>query len=193
MPFLHFLIRSGGGRNSSLLSPLEAGETSAGASFFAPLRSDGRLHPHYRFHFSIYLGEGTFLEDGHKKVLFTGVGAAPNAKRSDDLVLIFGVPGPERWLFPQFFPPFPKLLEREEEFFIPILRRTPGRRPAKYAGDLSHPDFKAAFAELQPAEPQVLDRLLGEFGISMIGCDPHTKYERAQKLTSRGRRRRARH
>jgi hypothetical protein len=42
---------------------------------------------------------------------------------------------------------------------------------------MTHPDFKHSFAELEPSEKGVLDVILERFRISVIGCDPHTKYQ----------------
>jgi len=186
LPFLHFFGRSGARRDSVLFSPMETEETSAG-SFFAPLQHDRTMFPAYRFHFSVYQGDGTFIEDtGSKKVLFTGVAAAARAKQRDQLILFFGVPGPELWeWFPHFFPPLPRLLQHEDEIFIPILQRVPRRPSLTYGGRYIHSDFGCSFAELEPAAGKVLDKLLMHFGISMIGCDPHTQYKPGQYVSDR--------
>ncbi len=180
LPFLHFLVRSADRQKTSLRSPMEVEDTSCAGAFFAPVQRDGTLFATYRFHFSIYLGEGTFVKDTHGgKAIFTGVAVTAQIKRRDHLILLFGIAGPEPWKwFPEYLPPVPKLLEHEEEVFIPMFERVPRRRPMKYGGQFSHRDFGSLFIELQPATPQVLDSILTHSRISLIGCDPHTKYER---------------
>ncbi len=178
LPFLHYFVRLEE-RQSDLRCPMEVEETSCAGAFFAPVQRSGKLFANYRFHFSIYLGDGMFVEQERgKKALFTGFAASAQVERQDHLLLMFGVPGPEPWFFPHFFPPLPRLLEHEDEFFIPMLQRVPRKRSVKYGGLFSHRDFDLSFVELQPADPKVLDSILMHFRISLIGCDPHSKYEK---------------
>lgn len=173
LPFLHFFVRSEE-RQSDLRCPLEVEETSCAGALFAPVQPDGKLFANYRFHFSIYLGEGRFVEQERgKKALFTGVAASAQVNRQDQLLLMFRVSIPA----PLFFPLVPSLLEHEDEFLIPMLQRVPRKRSVRYGGRFSHRDFESLFVELQPADPKVLDSMLMLFRISLIGCDPHTKYE----------------
>jgi hypothetical protein len=150
---------------------------SGAGEFFAPLQPDRSLFPAYRFHFSIYIGEGTFVEEENGgKALFSGVADTAQIERRDHLILMFGIPGSERDWFPHFFPPLPKLLPDHDEFYIPMLRKLPQRRALRYGGRFTHRDFDHFFAEFEPAEPKLLDKILTRFRISLIGCDPHTKY-----------------
>jgi hypothetical protein len=41
---------------------------------------------------------------------------------------------------------------------------------------MKHPDFEHGFAELEPRDQKTFDIILERFRISVIGCDPHTKY-----------------
>lgn len=188
LPFLHFFVRAGKGRESGLVSPMETDEVSGAGSFYAPLIDRGKMCPAYRFHFSIYLGDGTFVDDDRRqKVLFTGVATTASIERSDHLILVFGVPGPDPWWwFPHFRSPIPKLLQREGDFFVPMLRRVPRKRSLSYRGTMGHRDFLVPFVELEPADRTTLDDILMHFGISLIGCDPHTKYERQQLPSQKG-------
>ncbi len=189
LPFLHFMVRSGFGRSSTLLSPSESKDTSSVGSFFVPVSGDRELFPSYRFHFSIYRGDGMFLEDDkHQKVILTGVATTAQAKRADRLILMVSVPDSEimgSWWVPNVYPPLPRLFEQKGELVIPILQRTPRGRSVKYCGAFLHPDFAFPFIELHPTEPQTLDTLLEKFGISLIGCDPHTEYRRGRHVSGR--------
>jgi hypothetical protein len=179
LPFLHYMVRINGGNETRLLSPIEADENSAsGGSFVAPVQRDGELLPAYRFHFSIYLGHGEFVKDRDRKRLFSGIALTLQMGRTDHLLLTFGLPWPEPFWPPHFWHHLPDVLRAEKEFVVPLLRRAPRRSLLRYGGSMTHPDFEHSFAELEPSERGILDVILERFRISIIGCDPHTKYQK---------------
>ncbi|HZZ81662.1 MAG TPA: hypothetical protein VFE62_24385 [Gemmataceae bacterium] len=180
LPFLHFMVRFGAGRNSHLVAPMEAEDAHSGGSFVAPLAANGRFFPVYRFHFAIYLGQGEFVKDNQTKMLFNGLAIATLFDRREHLLFTFELPGPEPWWPFEFWPRLPRVLRHHDEFYLPYFRRVPRRGPVLYGGGFHHQDFKYAFAEIEPTEPKILDEILNDFLISLIGCDPHTKYERKQ-------------
>ena len=59
-------------------------------------------------------------------------------------------------------------------------------RRLPYLGKLSHPDFSSRFMEIEPEEPERLDRLFEEGNTFVIGCEPFTHYSGIRRL---GRRR----
>src|SRR5437016_6301158 len=73
LPFIHFMVRIEAGRESHLLTASEA-EEGTGGQFFVPLGDDGDLFPVYRFHYSLYLGNGNYLENGADGKIFQGFG-----------------------------------------------------------------------------------------------------------------------
>lgn len=178
LSFLHFMVRVGSGRDRTLLSPMEAEEGNLGGTFVAPVRGDGRLFPAYRFHFSFYRGSGEFDQDQGHKALFDGAAVAIQIERKDHLLLTFEQPGPESWWPHHFWPRLPRVLRDQDGFYLPVFRRVPRRAPLRYEGNFRHRDFECKFVQLEPTEPKVLDEILDRFQISLIGCDPHTKYER---------------
>jgi hypothetical protein len=184
LPFLHFMVRVGSGRESGLVSPSEVKENAGpGGIFVAPLQKDRRFFPAYRFHFSIYLGNGEYLPNERRAKLFSGIAVAVRIEGRDHLLLTFEVPWPGRawpgpWWPEEFWFRVPGVLRTQEEFLLPMFRRVARRAPVRYAGSLRHRDFQFAFAELEPTEPEILDALLDELRISLIGCDPHLKYEK---------------
>ncbi len=177
LPFLHYMVRLGTGKNSRLVSPFEVEDkATTGGCFVAPVQEDGALLPAYRFHFSIYLGRGDFVKERDRKRLFSGIALSLQIERKDHVLLTFGLPWPEPFWPPHFWHHIPDVLRVENEFFIPMLQRVPRRPPIRYGGSTKHRDFEHSFAELEPTERGMLDRLLERFRISVIGCDPHTKY-----------------
>ena len=177
LPFVHYLVKSTIRGDTMLVSPREIERPLNSGAFFIPTQDDGNLFPHYRFHFTIYLGNGEFIEQerGQTK-LFTGVAVSARIKRRDSLILLFGLSGPEPWWFP-FHPHLPTLLEENGEFAIPTLERVPRKVPVKYTGTFAHQDFESTFVELRPSQPKVFDEVLLKYHISVIGCDSKTKYE----------------
>lgn len=176
-PFLHYFVREYGGSRAGLKTPSEAHTSSGLGSFFAPVTAEGGFLPAYRFHFSIYLGQGEYRrEPDGTKAIYVGVGAAAGQTPNDHLILMFGSPGPVGVWAPQSLPPLPSALSKGREFFLPILRRLPRTPLAYYDGRNAHDDFRLAFAELEPADATTLDDILDEYGISLIGCDPHSMY-----------------
>jgi hypothetical protein len=118
------------------------------------------------------------VQDQQKKALFNGVAVADQIERKDHLLLTFELPGPEPWCPYDFWPRLPRVLREHDEFYLPLFRRVPRRTPLRYEGSFKHRDFDHEFAEIEPTEPKVLDEILDRFLISIIGCDPHAKYER---------------
>ena len=56
-------------------------------------------------------------------------------------------------------------------------------RRAPYVGRLKHEDFCHWFTEIEPEEPDVLDRLYDEKGAFVVGCEPFAHYAGARPLT----------
>lgn len=194
LPFIHFLAKY----ENHLLSPLEF---DGPVSFFAPIQKDDEsvsimsatpwtnqsLQPikkclffRYRFHFSLYLGNGNFLEEHGKKKLFTGVAQTNYNEFQTGLILFFP-------MFPMFsdqHTPMANLITKDDEIFIPSFKsigvsmRTITRY--KYSGKYKHKDFDHNFVELSPTDGSTFDILLNKFNISIIGCDPHTHYEKPE-------------
>jgi hypothetical protein len=178
LPFLHYMVQIDATKEARLLSPREVnGIAVSGGSFVAPLQSDGQLAPAYPFHFSIYLGHGEFVKDRERKRLFSGIGITLQLDRTDHILLTFGLPWPEPFWPPHYWHHLPDVLRAENEFIVPLLRRVPRRPLLRYGGSMEHPDFERDFVELEPNERETLDVLLERFRISIIGCDPHTKYK----------------
>lgn len=168
--FLHFMVQVGSGRDRCLVSPRETEEMSPGGHFSAPVSEDGKLFPAYRFHFSIYLGSGKFLKrDG--RTIFDGAAVAFQLERKDHLLLTFldGL-GDDS-------PGLPGAMRHDKELLLPMLRRVPRQAPRPYSGGLWHRDFELKLAGLEYADESVFEDLLGKCGISIIGCDPFSKYE----------------
>jgi hypothetical protein len=179
LPFIHFMTRVGSGRDVQLVNPSEADDfTEAGGSFVAPVGPNGAFQPAYRFQFSIYFGGGEFLAVQGQKSLFNGVAFPIQTERRPVLLLTFELPGPDEPWFPFLWPYLPRVLRRQHEFVTPMLQRVPRRTALRYSGHYLHADFQSRFVELEPTDPNVFDQLLDEFQISVIGCDPFTRYER---------------
>jgi hypothetical protein len=176
LPFIHYLVRNGTGRDSHLLSPSEADSGASGGSFVIPVPESGVLFASYRFHFSLFMGNGSFLKRDDRKALFHGIACAVKRHREDHLLLSFESLNREPWWDGPMAFHLPRVLLDQDDFYLPFLRRTPRQTPLRYAGRLTHPDFQHAFVALEPTDPKVFDYLLDRFGISIIGCDPFTKY-----------------
>ncbi len=178
LPFMHFMVRIDEETESHLVTPTEI-EDGVGGEFFVPLTEVGELFPVYQFHYSIYLGNGDFFPNKEGKEPFRGFAAAIPMERRTHLLLTFGLidRSAELWLPREFWgPPFfwvdlPRALRSKGEVLFPILRRVQRRSVFRYKGRAQHKDYKHAFAELEPIEPRLFDRLLDEFHISIIGFD----------------------
>jgi len=55
-------------------------------------------------------------------------------------------------------------------------------RRLPYVGKLGHADFAFLFAEIEPEEPERLDRLYDEGDTFVIGCEPFTHYSGIRRL-----------
>jgi hypothetical protein len=55
-------------------------------------------------------------------------------------------------------------------------------RQLPYIGNLKHEDFQYSFMELEPEDPEKLDRLCDEKGTFVIGCEPFSHYAGVSKL-----------
>jgi hypothetical protein len=55
-------------------------------------------------------------------------------------------------------------------------------RRAPYVGSLEHEDFRYLFTEIEPEQPEVLDRLYDREGAFVIGCEPFAHYAGAKRL-----------
>jgi hypothetical protein len=87
--------------------------------------------------------------------------------------------------------PLPMIREGNDSFFLAVddvevwyvvRSGTKEDRQLPYLGKLKHPDFDLLFGEIEPEDPSVLDRLLLENGVSILGCDPFRHYSGAKKL-----------
>lgn len=164
IPFMHFMARVEVGRETRLLTPCEA-EENVGGQFFVPVAEEDGLFPVYQFHYSMYLGNGLHQPIGQGGKPLRGFGFTFPQEQRTHVLLTFEPmpPGPESRL--------PRGLRTPRgEFLMPVLRRVPRQMPIRYGGTTKHRDFEHLFAELEPTEPQLLDRLLDEFRISIIGC-----------------------
>jgi hypothetical protein len=186
LPFLHFMVRIENGRKSYLLAASEV-EEAVGGHLVAPIADDGELFPVYQFHYSLYLGNGKYFPDGEGKKLFQGSGLTLPTEERKHLLLTFGAIDVESWPLSDIwgqaflFGP-PRALRSRSEFLLPVLRRVPRQSPLRYGGKLKQKDFGHLFAELEPTDPKVFDRLLEEFHISIIGFGSHVT--QLQKPTS---------
>lgn len=54
-----------------------------------------------------------------------------------------------------------------------------------YLGKLQHADFAFLFTEIEPEDPEKLDRLYEEKGTFVIGCEPFAHYSGMKKLAKR--------
>ncbi len=89
LPFLHFMVRLGSGGQRRLVAPMEVEDAHSGGRFVAPLAADGHFFPVYRFHFSVYLGNGEFVKHHQQKALFDGLAVAAVIERKEHLLLTF--------------------------------------------------------------------------------------------------------
>ena len=55
-------------------------------------------------------------------------------------------------------------------------------RRAPYVGSLEHEDFCNLFREIEPEEPELVDRLYEKEGAFIIGCEPFVHYAGAKRL-----------
>ncbi len=148
LPFIHFLSQG----ENSLLSPREIECNLNSGSFFAPL-DNGNLYPYYNFHFAYYLAEGCFIKNPKAEEvdsnIFTGIAKREGLSR---LILMF-----------QDFPH--------------IALESCGLPAVKYTGKLIHRDFMSSFVELFSQPEDAFDEMLLKYRVSVIGCDPTTKYK----------------
>lgn len=73
-----------------------------------------------------------------------------------------------------------RLGKRELWFAVRPVPREERRLP--YVGKLQHDDFAFRFAEIEPEEPNELDRLFEEENTFIIGCEPFNHYSGARRL-----------
>ena len=184
LPYLHFLVRTQQGREVGLISPAEvAPDEFAGAFYFVPVRENGSFFPAYRFDFSIYRGKGEFLQPENGKRVFNGMAFAATEGRREVLICTFEYPFGLRpsnghadmplWFF-----------EDRPSRTVPVFRKVSSRGKEKrlhYAGSFRHTDFKCPFVEVEPVEPTILDELLEQWGLSIVGCSPTQRYTRRPK------------
>lgn len=70
------------------------------------------------------------------------------------------------------------------EFWFRVRTVVRDQRRLSYVGKLGHKDFALTFSEIEPDEPEKLDRLYDEVGTFVIGCDPFTHYEGAKPMAN---------
>jgi hypothetical protein len=64
-----------------------------------------------------------------------------------------------------------------------VVRTVPKEdRRLPYIGKLAHSDFAFRFTEVEPEEPERLDRLYDEANTYIIGCEPFAHYSGIKKL-----------
>jgi hypothetical protein len=51
-----------------------------------------------------------------------------------------------------------------------------------YVGKLEHEDFRHLFMEIEPEDPEALDRLFDDKNTLIIGCEPFSHYTGADKV-----------
>lgn len=186
LPFMHFMVRVDNGRKSRLLAPSEA-EDVAGGQFVVPLDDGREFFPVYQFHYSLYLGEGKFFPDENGRKLFRGFGLTlPTDRRSEVLLTFRTIEDPAQLWVPELWGPV-RALRAHGEFLLPVMRRVPRRPAIRYGGKMKHKDFRRLFAEVEPTDPKILDRLLDEFHISLIGFDANSVAQRRKKTKSPSR------
>ncbi len=78
-----------------------------------------------------------------------------------------------------------RLDEREVWFAIRPVPRDDRRLP--YVGKLKHADFQYSFAEIEPADPDKLDKLYEDEDTFIIGCEPFSHYAGIKKPSHIGR------
>lgn len=67
-----------------------------------------------------------------------------------------------------------------------IVRTVPKEdRRLPYIGKLEHADFAAPFTEIEPEQPERLDRLYDEGDMFVIGCEPFSHYSGIRKPARR--------
>ena len=67
-----------------------------------------------------------------------------------------------------------------------IVRPVPKEeRRLPYVGQLAHPDFTFLLTEIEPEEPERLDRLYEENDTFVVGCEAFTHYLGIKRLTNR--------
>ncbi|GEM_PF-3276863 len=184
-PFLHYMIKDPR-HPADLVSPAELPAAApAGGCLVAPVTRDGRLLPVYRFDFSIYLGSGQFMKGDTGKCIFPGLAFCLQEGTQPRLHAAFGYPPPffpglSQYPFrPLWFPVF-KETGKDDGMHLMYLFAPANHQKKntllRYKGRLQHRDFANKFIELQPSDKHVLDNLLEHWGISIIGCDPFTRY-----------------
>ena len=177
LPFMHFMVRVDEETESYLVTPTDI-DGGVGGEFVVPLTNEGDLFPVYQFHYSLYLGNGEYFPSKERQELFLGYAPTIPTEKRTHLLLTFGLieRSAEFWLQRKFLgPPFfwvdlPRALHTNGELLFPILRRVSRGSNLRYRGKARHKDFERPFAELEPTEPRLFDRLLDEFLISVIGC-----------------------
>lgn len=153
-PFIHYLVRSENRGKTTLVSPKEESFLHSG-EFFIPIQDNGDLFSQYEFHYMIYLGKGEFVQEQGINKVFTGMAISATIKNMDTLTLLFG----------------PHAKDKNGELFIPILERMPRKKPVKYTGIFKNKDFDYKFVELYAPSPDIFEKGLEKYGISMLGCN----------------------
>jgi hypothetical protein len=178
LPYLHFMTKLQNGRKTGLVSPAEVEEgLFLGGCYVAPVRDDGSLFLIYRFDFSLYLGRGEFRKPHDGRTTFNGIAVSIADGTTNALHCTFEYPSVQ---MPTEAPPNQPswFFQRHESRIEPLFRvvRSRSSKPLHYTGSLRHRDFKNRFVELEPFKPSLLDDLLEKWGVSIIGCEPASKY-----------------
>jgi len=178
IPYIHFMVEVGHGKNRGLIAACEACDSndapSQGGCFAVPIKKDDQFFPVYRFDFSIYKGNGTFVEVDGKRSTWTGLAISVALEKGapEHIVLasLASIPGEDLTNVPRsLLQSFLKV--NGEGLDWPVFRKMPRRLPLPYIGQLDHPDFNGRLRELQLIDPRSLDKFLDTFGIALIGCE----------------------
>ncbi len=173
LPYIHYFVRS---KDGQLISPFEY-ISGMGGTFYIPLYA-GNLAPGYRFHYTIYLGNGEFLADSDgKAITFTGLAIPTRVKSTIQLLMEFNAFTPIPHNISKSVRHFPGAVILDSELISPMFKIA-SKKPITYGGECLHPDLQHDFIEVCQSNAKVFDTLLTAYGISVIGCDPSLTYEK---------------
>jgi hypothetical protein len=74
------------------------------------------------------------------------------------------------------------LILNENEIWFRARAAAQSERQLRYVGQLQHEDFAMPFVEIEPEDPDLLDRLFEVEGRFVIGCEPFIHYVGVEKV-----------
>lgn len=173
LPYIHYFVRS---KDGQLISPFEY-VSDVGGSFYIPLYGDN-LAPGYKFHYTIYLGNGEFYKNPDEtNMIFIGLAIPIRTKNALQFLMEFNAFPPIPNCTSKSLRHFPGAVNIDGDLVLPMFKRI-NKKTIAYGGKCQHPDLKHTFIEIGPSDNKVFDELLESYGISIIGCDPHITYEK---------------